>query len=334
MSLTRTRSVEKPLEELSDRALKQQVRRAEQTLRVIDAADAAELARLRKTDEYIARGEQAVETVETARAELKRRATLSTIERMPLVRQLRDSTRREHPATKALRSVTRFSHRELIGERLDAARLNPEEASELDALVTRRLKVAFEEKVEPLTDQETAAYERLVGKAAGNSMMFEQKREARQAKMKLEELKEEGRVAALPRRPQLAEPGSVELPRLIFLWLKTATDGNWSIMDVGALSALLLAFENADASIVAGGRFEAHDDDLVLIVPGGVGSDLRFARQLGGSPFDDGGFIRLRPALVTLARNEWLVVEQSVAELRVRLGPRALELKKAKTATS
>jgi hypothetical protein len=66
---------------------------------------------------------------------------------------------------------------------------------------------------------------------------------------------------------------------------------------------------------------------LTLVAPGGVGSDLRLFGKVAGSPIEDrSGHIRVRPALATLHRNKWLTVEQTVAELRIRLGERALKL--------
>ena len=148
-------------------------------------------------------------------------------------------------------------------------------------------------------------------------------------KNKLGELKDARKVAALPRQPLLAEPGSVELPRFVYTWLvgAEARDGAWSLMDLGLLAALLGAFANDDPSVFVDGRFEGEGDDLTLVVPGGVGSDIRFHGRIAGSPLEEGsGFVRARPALATLARNGWLRVEQTVFELRIRRGDRALKL--------
>ena len=47
-----------------------------------------------------------------------------------------------------------------------------------------------------------------------------------------------------------------------------------------------------------------------------------------GSPVetDRSGHVRVRAALATLHRDKWLTVEQTVAELRIRLGERARKL--------
>ena len=42
---------------------------------------------------------------------------------------------------------------------------------------------------------------------------------------------------------------------------------------------------------------------------------------------DGSGFVKVRSALATLARNNWLVVEQTVSELRIRRGERANKLR-------
>jgi hypothetical protein len=46
--------------------------------------------------------------------------------------------------------------------------------------------------------------------------------------------------------------------------------------------------------------------------------------KIAGSPLEDGsGHVRVKAALAVLARNKWLEVEQTVGELRIRLGERA-----------
>jgi hypothetical protein len=52
--------------------------------------------------------------------------------------------------------------------------------------------------------------------------------------------------------------------------------------------------------------------------------------QIIGSPLDDGsGHVRVREALRTLALNKWVDVEQTVGELRIRLGERGRRLNEA-----
>jgi hypothetical protein len=95
---------------------------------------------------------------------------------------------------------------------------------------------------------------------------------------------------------------------------------------VGLLVGILGAFANDDPSPFVGARFEGHEDDRALVVPGGIGSDLRLHGRIAGRPMDEAGHIRVRPARAILARNGWITVEPTVAELRIRLGERAVKL--------
>ena len=99
-------------------------------------------------------------------------------------------------------------------------------------------------------------------------------------------------------------------------------------MDVGALTVLLLAFENRDASIIRDARFEKEEGEPVLVIPGGAGANLRWHAGIGGNPVSDpdsSGFVRLRPALANLVRNNWFFAEATAAtdETKIRLGERA-----------
>ena len=76
----------------------------------------------------------------------------------------------------------------------------------------RRRKIASDEQAEPLTNDETASWERLLGKAADDEGPFERKRRDAQAKRNLGELKDSRKVATLRRQP-LLPGGSVQLPR-------------------------------------------------------------------------------------------------------------------------
>jgi len=81
-------------------------------------------------------------------------------------------------------------------------------------------------------------------------------------------------------------------------------------------------------ALFVGGRLEGEGPDHSLVVPGaGIGADVRLHGQIAGSPIEEGSsHIRVRPALATLHRNKWLTVEQTVAQLRIRLGERARKL--------
>jgi hypothetical protein len=129
-------------------------------------------------------------------------------------------------------------------------------------------------------------------------------------------------VSKLPRQPLLAEPGAVQLPRFAaYKWL--LGDG-WTLMDVGLLVAVLACFQNDHPQLFADGRFEGEGDHRTLVVPGGIGAELRMRGKIAGSPLEDGsGFVRVREALRVLVANRWVEVEQTVGELRIRLGERA-----------
>ena len=58
-------------------------------------------------------------------------------------------------------------------------------------------------------------------------------------------------------------------------------------MDIGVLVAVLGAFANDDPSVFVGGRFEGAGGDRTLLVPGGVGADLRMHGQITGSPLEE-----------------------------------------------
>jgi hypothetical protein len=75
------------------------------------------------------------------------------------------------------------------------------------------------------------------------------------------------------------------------------------------------------------GGFEGEGADRALVVPGGVGADIRLHGKVAGSPIENGsGQVRAREALRTLALNQWVDVEQTVGELRIRLGERTRRL--------
>jgi hypothetical protein len=62
--------------------------------------------------------------------------------------------------------------------------------------------------------------------------------------------------------------------------------------------------------------------------PNGSRSPGEYGRASPFSPIETGGsgHIRVRHALSVVVRNKWLTVEQTVGELRIRLGERARRL--------
>jgi hypothetical protein len=320
--------VDVPVQELTDRELRERLERGIAVLNEVESSDPADMVRRGRADHVLARGEAALVQVEEASAELRAREDRSLIERLPRMKMMRDAERREHPALRWLEAAKRYSAPEMQGERLVADRLTEDDAAQLKQLVQRRRALVDDPDASPLSEAETAAWERLLGRAAGDEELFERKRRDAAARAKLGELMDQRKVASLPRRPLLAEPGSVQLPRHAFTWLvgESGRDGHWTLMDVALLVGILGAFANDEPSIFVGGRFGGEQDDRTLVVPGGIGSTLRLHGRIAGDPFDEAGHIRIRPALATLARNRWIEVERSTAELRIRLGDRAREI--------
>jgi hypothetical protein len=142
-------------------------------------------------------------------------------------------------------------------------------------------------------------------------------------------LKEERRVASLPKRPIYAEPGSIEIPKYVFSWLlaESNRDGaSWGATEVGLLATILLSFENRQ-SVIQNGEFVEEDGELTLVAPWGTGSEVKLVNSVQGSVHDGNGGVRVWGSLATLTRNGWLEVEQSVDEVRIRLGKNAKELR-------
>ena len=189
-----------------------------------------------------------------------------------------------------------FSIPEIKGEvTLVADRLTEEDAAELERLVRRKGDILTDDNAPPFAAEETATFERLLGKAAGDEGLFEQRRRDAAARATLDNLGDVRRVAKLPRQPLLAEPGSVQLPRFaVHDWLvgPEAHEGAWTVLDLGLLVVIRGCFANRDATPFVGGQFEETDGDLVLVNP-------RRHRQRGSPPRTD----RRRPRP---ARRPWL----------------------------
>ena len=253
---------ETPVEELSDRQLRNALKKANQTIAAIDRLTPAEVVRSGQA-ETLARYEAAVTTAEDAGEELRQRRHRSLPDRLRLDKALRDAKHEPHPAVRWLEAARRFSAPELQGETLVADRLSEDDAAELETLVKRKREIVDDEHAEPLTADETATWERLLGMAAGDENLFERKRKEAAEKTKLGELKDERKVASLPRQPLLAEPGASSCPVRRPSWLvgDEARARAWTLQTSGCSSALLGAFANDDPSVFVGGRFEGEGDD-------------------------------------------------------------------------
>jgi hypothetical protein len=310
------RSTDRLIEGLSDKELRAQLQRANADLDTIERADPAQVLRTGQADKMLERGEQALAEAQLAELLLRERQHRAVPGRLRLGRMLADSARKQPPATRWLREAQKFSAPELVGETLVADRLTEVDATELERIVKKKREILGDEHAEPLTDAEKGEWERLLGKAAGDEQLFAKRRKEAAVKTKLNELKDQRKVAALPRQPLLTEPGNVQLPRSVYKWLvgDEARDGAWTLADLGLLAALLGAFANDDPSRFVGGRFEGEGADRALVVPGGVGADLRMHGKIAGSAIetDKSGHVRVRAALRVLARNDWLVSRRSL----------------------
>jgi hypothetical protein len=290
---TTTPPTDKPLEELSDSDLKQQERLAERTLARIEKLDAARLVAEGKADSTLEQMAQALDTVEEVDAERQRRVKVEDErlrEQAPFAvkrwSEQEARTKKRAKVATVLGHVARFGHAELQGEKLVGSRLSDEELDELRDLVNRkRALLKGRANAEELTKAETERYERLVGQCAGDVELFQRKRRHKAARAKLGELKEERRVASLPKRPIYAEPGSIELPRSVFSWLvaEINRDGSsWGITEVGLLAAVLLSFENR-IPILKDGHFVEEAGELVLVAPWGPARTSRLSTACRGA---------------------------------------------------
>ena len=123
------------VEELSDRELRKRAERAAKTIREIERSDNREILRSGKADETLARYEAAIDQADEVRQELRSREHHEIGRRLPLLKQLRDSKRQQHPALTPLQHATKMSFPELKDARLVADRLSPEQADELSELL-------------------------------------------------------------------------------------------------------------------------------------------------------------------------------------------------------
>ena len=158
-----------PVEELSDRQLRNAIKKANQTVAAIDGLDPAEVVRSGQAEQTLARYEAAITTAEDAGEELRQRRHRSLPDRLRLGKALRDAKHEPHPAKAWLEEARRFSVPELAGETLVADRLTDDDTTELQTLVKKKRRIAVDvEHAEPLTADETAAWERILGTAAGD----------------------------------------------------------------------------------------------------------------------------------------------------------------------
>ena len=158
----------KATEELSDKALRQRIRDNERVLDEIERADPAEVVRAGKADESIERAEAALARGPGGGGGAAERAHHS----LPA-----GSCGAGHwSAGGGSRTPPRSGWRgpaAILGARTrgrDAGRRPAHRGGRraLETLVKRKRNIASDEHAEPLTEAETAEWERLLGKAAGD----------------------------------------------------------------------------------------------------------------------------------------------------------------------
>lgn len=330
MAVTKARS-ERPIADMNRRALDQFIRRERKKLAELTAIElSGQELRAGKGEESLAEMRAVSIGIQAAEAERNRCRTMTVDSatvglRLRARREMEKRRKQSNPVERSLSKVRAFAHPELLGSKLDTARLSAEEGKELKALVEQRWDASADPPgAKPLTAAQAKQYERLLGKLAGADHLFADRRKEAAQKAEREEIAEKLRLDGLPRRPVYAEVGSIALPRFVHTWLKNSR-GQFTIADLGMLSALLLMFENQE-SLFIGGRFESIDGEPVLILRE---EQLRFPSSRNNDAMTSGhsGFVREKMALRTLVRNKWFEVEWPAGELRIMLGERAKALR-------
>ena len=180
----------KPLGELSERSLRQVIRKTEAEIAALPENPAPEDARrLLGEVQKVRRRQDAAEHELQRRAELQQAHNERTARQGPLRRRVaRASALGDHPASWALFAAgTTLALPELQGEQVVASRLTGEEGRELGALVSRRIDG------ETLGDEETRMLETYIARAAGDEDLFRRKRERAKLRAGLEARKASAR---------------------------------------------------------------------------------------------------------------------------------------------
>ena len=192
-------------------------------------------------DATLAQYADAIQTVEDTDEDLRRRRHRSLPERLRLGKALRDAKHEPHPATRWLEEARRYPRRNWRA-RPSSPPASPTTTPPNCRRSSRSGGGSRPSRARRAVDgRREAAWERIIGTAAGSPDLFERKRREAQANAKLGELKDARKVATLPRQPLLAEPGAIQIPRFAFRWLvgDEARDGAWTVMDLGVLVAVL-----------------------------------------------------------------------------------------------
>jgi hypothetical protein len=352
------------LVKLTDKALSERIKAAGKTLDAIEREDSAKVVREGRQEALLNRYDSALSLMTAAVAERDaRRAELPEKRRVAALKERFESalgraptssdrfnpktgrweeSPKPTPAQTALKWVSNHlspaAYPEIVGEHFDATRLNESEGTELYAL-TSTMDEEMLGRGPGHTDEERKRFEVLVGKSAGDEGLFERKRRDAEAHEQLADRKETRRLMSLPPQPELAEPGSVRLPEAVFSWLRQVVGdrrkmAGFTIADVGVLWTVLAMLENRQSLLsrprsgnVA--RVEEVDGEPVLVVAGGI-RNFRFPGSINPDENYTGvgaGRIKERDALETLARGEWLVVEEAQGEAHIRAGKRVKKLR-------
>jgi hypothetical protein len=296
-------------------AYREELEREEQTLRRLmktppegsAATINAAAAKLRSTAEQVKPLRAQVFNEEAHRA-AARRAGRRELEQKE--REKAEERKRREPARKATRRMLQFAHPELRGATLNSTRLSIEEGEELLALVEERLAGSLSAKKEK-------RYRRLVGVLAGDPDLFERKRTEQEAEERQAAEAKRARLDAMPLR-RYEGKGGAYLPAYLHSWLLGRAEGSLSVVDLGLLGTLLLAFEHGVSPFYGS---EVLADGAIVLDAGGP-----FQLVAQANPAGELGAGRVREAADYLARNGWLQLETVESRVRLRPGERARKL--------
>ena len=218
--------------------------------------------------------------------------------------------RRSHPLTQ----VRELEGRVLDGVTLADANLTDEEVAELRTFL--KVRYGYDDP----TPEQSARYEALVGKAAGEAGVLDRRRDevTKEDEMRAEATKLARAFLPVRRDP---EPGSVELPRFVFDWLTNGEADTFDLTDLGLLAGLVYSFANESGALFVNGGFEVADDGPRIVVGKGGSAGLRL---VAGA--DDTQRVQVRAHLANLRRNGWAEVEVVRGVTTIRPGERMRKL--------
>lgn len=299
------------LAHLSDRQLKKQIAKDIKIFRHLDGLDPSVVTREGEERATLDAMDAAHARITAANKQLGLRQHEEWIASGPARKAYRDwedeSAKKKKelkPAREAMAIIARFAHRELQGETLVGTRLSREEALELRGLAEKRLENGrtFETPEETeFSDAEEARYRTLVGQLAGEADLFARHARERALEARREAVREEERVAALPRG------GDAVIPAIALEW-HLQTQG-LTPSELGTLAAVVLALSNEQSPFR-----DSHFENGEIIISSGN------PELPNNDPVGESGYARVRPCLETLALNEFIAAERRGVELRIKAG--------------